>query len=191
MPNLSTKWDNLFVKAIFDNWQVSGITSVLSGTYQGFSYGYTGAPTGTLTGTGAINGGASRPDILCDPNIPGGDRSFDKQFDTSCIGPPKDQFRLGNAKGDEYLGPGFSNWDISFFKNVPMGGSRRLQFRVELYNAFDTDQWTAVDTSAQFHYVTGAQTDTQLREADRCNAERAAHSVGRAVHVLMDPASTS
>ena len=33
------------------------------------------------------------------------------------------------------------NWDISFFKNVPMGGTRRLQFRVELYNAFNTDQW--------------------------------------------------
>ena len=35
------------------------------------------------------------------------------------------------------------NWDISVFKHVPMGGNRRLQFRIELYNAFDTDQWTA------------------------------------------------
>ena len=54
------------------------------------------------------------------------------------------------------------NWDISFFKHVPMGGNRRLQFRIELYNAFNTDQWqqTAIDTSAVFNYVTGAQTDT-------------------------------
>ena len=37
---------------------------------------------------------------------------------------------------------------------------RRLQFRVELYNAFNTDQWTATDTSAIFNYVTGVQTDT-------------------------------
>jgi carboxypeptidase family protein len=162
VPNLSRKWDNIFVKAVFDNWQVSGITSFLSGTYQGFSYGFTGAPTGTLTGTGAINGGDSRPDILCDPNIPAGDRSFDKQFNTACISPPTDQYRLGNAHGDEYLGPGFSNWDISFFKNVPFGGSRRLQLRVELYNAFDTDQWTATDTSAVFNYVTGAQTDANF-----------------------------
>ena len=53
------------------------------------------------------------------------------------------------------------NWDISFFKHVPMGGNRRLQFRVELYNAFNTDQWqqTSIDTSAVFNYVTGAQTD--------------------------------
>ena len=65
-----------------------------------------------------------------------------------------DPNRLGNALGDEYQGPGFMNWDISFFKYVPMGGTRRLQFRVELYNAFDTDQWTATDTSG----------DLQLRD---------------------------
>jgi hypothetical protein len=162
VPNLGNKWNNIAVKAIFDNWQVSGITSFLSGTYQGFSYGYTGVPTGTLTGTGAINGDGSRPDILCDPNIPAGDRSFDKQFNTACIAPPSDQFRLGNSMGDEYLGPGFSNWDISFFKNVPLGGARRLQFRIELYNAFDQDQWTGVDTSAQFDYLTGRQTDANF-----------------------------
>jgi hypothetical protein len=54
------------------------------------------------------------------------------------------------------------NWDLSFFKHVPMGGMRRLQFRIELYNAFNTDQWaaTGVDTSAVFNYQTGEQTDT-------------------------------
>ena len=37
-----------------------------------------------------------------------------------------------------------------------MGGSRRLQFRVELYNAFNTYQWTTVNTNAEFNFVTGA-----------------------------------
>jgi len=32
------------------------------------------------------------------------------------------------------------NRDISVFKHVPLGGSRRLQLRVELYNAFNMDQ---------------------------------------------------
>jgi hypothetical protein len=42
-----------------------------------------------------------------------------------------------------------------------MGNARRLQFRVELYNAFNTDQWNwnAVNTTAQFNYVTGEQTN--------------------------------
>jgi hypothetical protein len=162
VPNLSQKWNNVVVKALADNWQISGITSILSGTKQGFSYGWTGVPTGTLSGTGAINGAASRPDIVCDPNMSRSDRSFDVQFDTSCIRPPSDANRLGNATGDEYQGPGYMNWDLSFFKVVPMGGNRRLQFRVELYNAFDTDQWTAADTSAIFNYVTGAQTDANF-----------------------------
>jgi hypothetical protein len=162
IPNLSRKWNNILVKALADNWQVSGITSIISGTRQGFSYTFTGVPTGTLAGTGAINGGASRPDIICDPNISRGDRTFNRQFDTSCIRPPSDASRLGNALGDEYQGPGYMNWDFSFFKHVPMGGNRRLQFRVELYNAFNSDQWTATDTSAQFNYVTGEQTDTNF-----------------------------
>ncbi len=162
VPNLSQKWNNILVKAIADNWQVSGITSILSGVRQGFSYGYTAVPTGVLTGQGAINGGGSRVDILCDPNLSRGERTFERQFKTECIGPPADQSRLGNSSNDEYIGPGFMNWDISFFKHVPMGGSRRLQFRIELYNAFNTDQWqqTSIDTSAVFNYLTGAQTDT-------------------------------
>ena len=137
-------------------------------------------PTGALSGTGAIDGGDSRPDIVCDPNISRGDRSFDKQFDTSCIRPPSDPNRLGNAIGDEYQGPGFMNWDFSFFKVVPMGGTRRLQFRVELYNAFDTDQWTATDTSAIFNYVDRCADRCELRQADRRDARaRAASSSAR------------
>ena len=59
IPNLSQKWDNVFVKALADNWQVSGITSILSGTRQGITYGYTNVPTGALSGTGALNGTAT------------------------------------------------------------------------------------------------------------------------------------
>jgi hypothetical protein len=164
VPRLSRVWNNMVAKAVFDDWQVSGVTSILSGTRQGFSYGYTGAPTGTLTGQGSINGGGSRVVILCDPILPRGERTFERQFRTDCIGPPTDQFRLGTSMNDEYIGPGFMNWDISVFKNVPMGGGRRLQFRLELYNAFNTDQWTAtgIDTSATFDYNTGALTDANF-----------------------------
>ena len=51
------------------------------------------------------------------------------------------------------------NWDISAFKNIPMGATRRLQLRVELYNAFNTDQWTGVNTPAAFDYTTGVLTN--------------------------------
>ncbi len=51
------------------------------------------------------------------------------------------------------------NWDISVFKNFRLGSTRRLQFRVELYNAFDTEQCTGVNTNANFNYVTGVLTN--------------------------------
>ncbi len=76
--------------------------------------------------------------------------------------PPTDQFRLGTALNDEYLGPGYVNWDFSVFKNVPIGGTRQLQFRVELYNAFNSDQWTAANTNATFDYTTGALTNANV-----------------------------
>lgn len=144
------------------NWQISGITQIVSGTRQGFSYSFNNVPTGTLSGTGGISTAGSRPDVVCDPNISRGDRTFDRQFDISCIRPPSDTNRLGNSIGDEYQGPGFMNFDFSVFKNVPVGGTRRLQLRLELYNAFNNDQWTAADTSAQFNYVTGEQTDANF-----------------------------
>jgi hypothetical protein len=162
VPNLSNKWNNVVAKAIFDNWQVSGVATFTTGTYGGFTYNFANVPTGTLSGTGAINAGVSRVVITCDPNLPRSERSFEQQFKTECIAPPTDQFRLGTALNDEYLGPGYTNWDISVFKHVPMGGTRRLQFRFELYNAFDTDQWTGVNTNASFDYTTRALTNANV-----------------------------
>ncbi|MEP6914328.1 MAG: carboxypeptidase regulatory-like domain-containing protein [Acidobacteriota bacterium] len=162
VPNLSAKWDNIVTKAVFDNWQVSGITTLLSGNKAGFGYGYANVPTGTLSGTGAIDAGGSRPDIVCDPFLPQSERTNDRQFKTECIAPPSDQFRLGNAQGDELQGPGFVNWDISFFKNVPIGGTRRFQLRLELYNAFNTDQFTGVNSSGTFDYTTHALTNANV-----------------------------
>ena len=34
-----------------------------------------------------------------------------------------------------------------------------MQLRVELYNAFDTYQWTTVGTNAEFNFATGALTN--------------------------------
>ena len=43
---------------------------------------------------------------------------------------------FGNAgrNPEGVVGPSFQSWDIAVFKNVPMGGSRRLQLRLEAFN---------------------------------------------------------
>jgi hypothetical protein len=162
VPNLSTKWNHALVKAIFDDWQVSGVTLWSSGTYGGLGYTWVNAPTGSLTGTGGIDAGASRVVLTCDPNIPHGEQTFTSQFNTACIAAPSDPYRLGTSTNDELLGKSWSNWDISVFKNIPMGGSRRLQLRFEFYNAFNTDQFTGRNTNAQFDYTTKALVNTTV-----------------------------
>jgi carboxypeptidase family protein len=144
------------VRAIVNGWQLSGVTSVLSGARGAFTYSYSSVPTGALIDNGSIGGGPNRPRIVCDPSLPRSRRTFERQFRTECIAAPDDPYHFGTSRGDEFHGPGYINWDISVFKHIPMGGSRRLQLRVELYNAFNTYQWTTVNTNAEFNFTTGA-----------------------------------
>ncbi|CAN5686271.1 hypothetical protein BH24ACI4_BH24ACI4_23650 [soil metagenome] len=162
VPNLRRASSPPLLGALLHEWQISGVTSLLSGAQDGFGYVYTDVPTGALSGNGSINGGASRPRIVCDPILPRGERTFERQFRTECIAAPADAFHFGTARGDEFHGPGFVNWDISVFKGVPLGSGRRLQLRAELYNAFNTSQWTTVNTTARFDYTTGALTNPMV-----------------------------
>jgi hypothetical protein len=159
LPNLPRTSIALVARALFDNWQVSGVTTMLSGAQGGFGYMYSNVPTGALSGNGSIGGGPNRPRIVCDSRLPRSERTFDRQFRIECIAAPGDPFHFGSARGDEFQGPGFVNWDISAFRHVALGGNRRLQLRVELYNAFNTFQWTAVNTTAEFDYATGVLTN--------------------------------
>jgi hypothetical protein len=69
--------------------------------------------------------------------------------------------RIGTAKTDDLIGPGYLNWDIAINRDIPLGDMRRLQFRVELYNAFNTVQFSDVDTGAVFDEE-GNQIDGQF-----------------------------
>src|SRR5215510_11115864 len=69
LPRATRLWDNKAVKALFDNWQLSGITAFASGTPGGV--GYTLVDTGTdITGGG--DGG--RIIVTGNPNLSNGDQ---------------------------------------------------------------------------------------------------------------------
>jgi trimeric autotransporter adhesin len=99
---------------------------------------------------------------VCDPTLPRSERTFERQFRTECIAAPDDPLNFGTARGDEFHGPGYVNWDISVFKNIAIKRGQRLQLRVELYNAFDTYQWTTVNTHAVFNYTTRALSNSSM-----------------------------
>ena len=106
--------------------------------------------------------------LTCDPNLPRSERTFERQFRTECVRPPgpltdpADTLYQGSALGDEWVSLGYVNHDLTLFKNFAIGGGRNLQIRVEMYNAFNTTQYQAVDTGAEFNYTTGEQTDTNF-----------------------------
>ena len=40
-----------------------------------------------------------------------------------------------------FYGPGIENFDVALIKNLPLGGSRSLQARVEVFNIFNQPQF--------------------------------------------------
>ena len=73
VPNLPRAWRAPFARAMLDHWQISGVTSFLSGAQGGFSYLYylyANLPTSVPSGNGSINGGANRPRLACNPGLP-------------------------------------------------------------------------------------------------------------------------
>ena len=173
--------NNLLAKGLLDGWQLSGLSTFRGGTRGSFTYAFEGAPANLETLTGGFGG--SRVIIVCDPNLPKDQRTFEKQFATECVAPPgpltdpSDTLYQGTGKGagtlDAWTSLGYVNHDLTLFKNFRMGG-RNLQVRVEVYNLFNSSQYQAVDTAAIFNFTTGAQVDPNFGRVEgvRANSER-------------------
>ena len=78
-------------------------------------------------------GPAQRPDQTANPNLPGGDQSPDRWFDTSAFALPA-PFTFGSAARNSVAGPGFANVDFSLAKTWALGGTSQLEFRWEVFN---------------------------------------------------------
>jgi hypothetical protein len=123
-------------RAILDNWQVSGITTFASGFPQNVNLQ-------TTDGFDFSGGGESCGVVQTGPaQLPHGERTIDRWFDTSVFQRPSGRGDLGNnCHNYKFRGPGFNNWDISIFKNFPVGEGKKFQFRWEMYNAFNHTQF--------------------------------------------------
>jgi hypothetical protein len=56
-------------------------------------------------------------------------------FNTGAFAEPDNPF--GTAGRNTVYGPGILNWDVSLMKNFLFSETKRLQFRVEFFNAFN------------------------------------------------------
>lgn len=152
--------NNRLVKAVFDNWQLSGTTSYatgrpknnLSATYSGGTTDYTG---------GQVN---ARPNIICDPmkgisgSAPNGTPYV---INVKCFARPTAIGQIGNMPRNSVRIPATFNSDLAFFKNVPFGERRAVQLRWEMYNIFNRANFNDIDGSMTFD-AAGVQTNSNF-----------------------------
>jgi hypothetical protein len=126
-------WNNGVNRQVFGGWQISGITSIQSGTpftvfnssadFSGFNQ-FNDRPD--VIGTGPLHQDNSNPDA-----------AFDKTYFSSLTVTPNPG-RLGNSGRNQYYGPGLQNWNFAVAKVFPLGTERvRLRFRTDFFNLFN------------------------------------------------------
>jgi hypothetical protein len=152
--------------AVLDNWQVSTFTTFASGTPSGIGY----STTDNADITGGTGDGA-RVIAVSKAQLPPSERNFTRWFDTNAFARPA-KGNAGNAPKDVFRGPGTNNWDASVFKNFPIFSEKRIvQFRAEMYNAFNHTQYSGVNTAARFD-TAGKQTNTQFGQVTSTRSPR-------------------
>jgi hypothetical protein len=157
VPRLSRLVHNRIVGAVFDGWQLSDITSFISGAPTTISMGT--SPTVNFTG----GGDPVRALMVGNPNGP---KTFDQWFNVAAFAepiavnpktcttsgcPPMTWLNFGDAPVMPIRGPGVNNWNTSLFKNFSVKERFRFQFRAEAYNTFNHTQFLAVDNTITFN----------------------------------------
>jgi len=141
--------------AAFGGWQTNGVLSLMSGT-----------PINIVQGNAVnLNAGGSGqyPDLVkSDINKPGGIGTGNEYFDRSAFAavsiPANEPQRFGNSGRNPIRGPGFANVDLGFFRTIGLGKQTKLQFRVELLNAFNRTNFANpggdISNAGTFGFVT-------------------------------------
>ena len=161
----SPRWllNHGLLKAAFNNWQLSGTTSLVSGkpktnlgitnvTYSGGSTDYTGGEV------------QSRPVLICNPNNRTGRTDATGTplwIDTSCFTRPTTLGEIGNVQRNLVRLPGIFNSDLALFKNVQLREKTKLQFRWETYNLFNHTNFKDIDATMTFN-ANGNQTNARF-----------------------------
>jgi len=139
------------VAAVANDWQLSGIFTANSGNPYtiGFSY---------LNGGGNVNltGSPDYPATIRINGDPGGGCAGNQynQFNTGAFAGPLSG-SLGLESGRFYMtGCKDHTTDLAIARNFKLGGARQLQFRLELFNAFNTIVFNSRVSAIQFNSPT-------------------------------------
>jgi|CZKL01.1.fsa_nt_gi outer membrane receptor protein involved in Fe transport len=155
------------IDAVIGHWNWSGIVTLSNGTWFTVTDG---------NGNFANSDGQQRPDAVpgvkanSKPCIPG-------TFFNTCAFQNPALGSFGDVGLNTLEGPGVKNVDFALLKTIPLGESRRIEFRAESFNTFNHPNFqfaapgpqnsinsTVMGTST-FGYLTGALAPRQLQVA--------------------------
>jgi len=114
---------NRFADAFVGGWQMTSIVTGQSGAPFSVSLANPTANTGTFT----------RPNRVCNGNLPADKETIHEWFDISCFVNPT-LYTFGNAGRDILIGPGLFTWDLGADKDFRLSEKVGLQFRSEFFN---------------------------------------------------------
>ncbi len=125
------KQSSKFVRGVLGDWQLSGIYRLQSGIPFGISGG-----SGNISGT---NIGGERADLTGQPlNVDQGSRGqWLNQYFNPAAFTTAAPGTFGNSPRNLLQGPGFNVCDLGMYKNFPFMERYRVQFRWEMFNAFN------------------------------------------------------
>ena len=155
LPNASHLWNNPVLKAVADNWELSGISEYVSGSPQSVTMS-----TGALNLTGGGDG--ARILVFGDPLAPASQRHSTFQylntgvFALPPVGVIPSPSMPGITRRITYRGPGTQNWDMALSKTIHITERVHFQLRGEAYNIFNHVSFDTVTNTATFNPTTGA-----------------------------------
>ena len=116
------------IAAVLGDWRINGVFLAQSGAPFTVNLGVDQANIGA--------GPAQRPNQIRDPNLPSGEKTAERWFDTAAFALPA-PYTFGSAPRNSVIGPGFSTTDLSLARTWAIGGSRELEVRWEMFNLFN------------------------------------------------------
>jgi hypothetical protein len=139
---------------LLGGWGVRGITFLQTGLPQ--------SPSENLSRNGVCAVSCSaRPDRIANGNLGKDVRTINHFYDAGAFRPNAAggaDRRVGNSGRNVLIGPGTNNFDLQIFKDTRIRESQRLEFRWEMFNAFNHTQWsppaTNLESPATFGVIT-------------------------------------
>jgi hypothetical protein len=121
------------LRKVFGDWEIAMIYQAQSG------FPYTIGVVGDTANVGALlNVNPIRANAVTgqDPNLPDGERSTDRWFNTSAFTTPP-AFTFGNVGRNTMTGPALHKVDLALEKRIPVTGEQSVFFRTEIFNLFN------------------------------------------------------